>query len=321
MLHKRCVSRLLLVSVAVLGAAAPAAARAATHAPITTLEPGKLKVCLYAGFAPFASKVNGTWQGWDVDYLAAFAAANSLTFAVVEHDFNGIWLAPGQKLCDVAGTGISDTAERRKAAGDAAEWSNTYYGVVRTFLVRTEQFAHLTQVEDLRGRTAIVTKGSTANTDLCYRMAARKMHPCVKPGGDLPCSFPGFELKPSTDRSCVDVEYPQDNDEKTAAAAVANSGSDYSPFTYGGGYGSVQALVCERSAAQQLATVWPHCNMSSDGVNAYAEPFSFVVRAADSGLANALDCFIGANKYAGTPIPDLGCQRPPWTPQPAACTH
>jgi hypothetical protein len=318
MLRKTCVA-LLLVSAAALGAAAPATAHAAANGSITTLEPGTLKVCLYAGFAPFASKVNGQWQGWDVDYLSAFAAASSLKFVVVEHDFNGIWLAPGQKLCDVAGTGISDIAERRQAAGKDAVWSNTYYGVVRTFLVRTEQFANLAKVEDLRGRKAIITKGSTANTDLCYRMAARKLHPCVKPGGDQPCTFPGFDLKPATDKSCVDIEYPQDNDEGKAASAVANSGSDYSPFTYGGGYGSVQALVCQWSDTQRLATVWPHCNMSSNGINAYAEAFSFVVRAADAGLANALNCFIGANKYAGTPIPDLGCQRPPWTPPPAAC--
>ncbi len=310
---------LLLVAALTLGAAAPATLHAAAAGSITTLEPGTLKVCLYAGFAPFASKVNGTWQGWDVDFLAAFAAANSLKLEVVEHDFNGIWLAPGEKLCDIAGTGISDIAERRKAAGQAAVWSNTYYGVVRTFLVRTEQFTHLTQVEDLRGRTAIVTKGSTANTDLCYRMAASKLHPCAKPGVDQPCTFPGFALQPAGDKSCINIEYPQDNDEKKAAAAVAGSGGDYSPFTYGGGYGSIQALVCEGSATQQLATVWPHCNMSSDGVHAYAEPFSFVVRAADAGLANALNCFIGAHRYAGTPIPDLGCQRPPWTPEPAAC--
>jgi hypothetical protein len=319
-LRKTRAPLLPLALAAALAAAVPAAAHAAGAAPIKTLEPGKLKVCLYAGFAPFASKVNGQWQGWDVDYLTAFARANGLTFVVVEHNFDGIWLQPGENACDIAGTGISDTGDRRKATGSAAVWSNTYYGVVRTFLVRTEQLAHLTRVEDLRGRTAIITKGSTANTDLCYRMAARRLQPCVKPDGDQPCRFPGFDLKPTTDRSCVDIEYPRNNDEKNAATAVADSGSDYSPFTYGGGYGSVQTLVCE-AAGQKLATVWPHCNMSSDGTHAYAEPFSFVVRAADTGLANAINCFIGSNRYAGTPIPDLGCQRPPWTPQPAACSR
>jgi hypothetical protein len=36
--------------------------------------------------------------------------------------------------------------------------------VLRTFLVRTEQFANLSRIGDLRGRTVIVTKGSTSIT-------------------------------------------------------------------------------------------------------------------------------------------------------------
>lgn len=308
---------------AALAAGSPAAARAAGAAAFQTLEPGKLKVCLYAGFAPFASKdASGRWVGWDVDYLAAFAADQKLDLVVVEKGFAGIWLEPGNGACDIAGTGISDTADRRTATGKIGTWSNTYYHVVRTFLVRTEQFAKLSRIEDLGGKTVIVTKASTANTDICYRMAAAKLRPCEKPGGDQPCKFDGFDLKViprAQDPRCVTIEYPRNDEEKNAAADVANS-KDYSIFSYGGGYGSVQALVCDWGSTQALATVWPHCNMSSDSNNAYAEPFSFVVRTADSQLAHVLNCYVNNHKYAGTPIPDLGCRRPPWTPAPdTAC--
>jgi hypothetical protein len=299
-----------------LAASPQVTARAAGTPPFKTLEPGKLKVCLYAGFAPFASKSQkGEWRGWDVDYLEAFARAHGLDLVVIEKGFDGIWLQPEKDACDIAGTGISDTRERRDATGTAAVWSNTYYQVVRTYLVRTEQFAKLTRIDDLSGKTVIVTKGSTANSDLCYRMAADKLRPCEKPDGDQPCSFKDLDLKGTPrakDQRCVTIEYPRNDEEENAAQDVAKS-RDYSPFAYGGGYGSIQGLVCAQGMNQALATVWPHCNMASGG-KAYAEPFSFVVRAADSQLAHALNCYINGHAYMGTPIPDLDCQRPPWTP-------
>jgi hypothetical protein len=130
----------------------------------------------------------------------------------------------------------------------------------------------------------------------------------------------------------VFIEYPRNKQEICAAADLANNKIDPSdkdpgvPFAYGGGYGSVQDLSCGDGSGnddcsygeQALATIWPHCNMAEDG-NGYAEPFSFVVRAADTGLLQALNCFIQDQKkhpYAGTPIPVLSpdCPAPPWTP-------
>ena len=222
---------------------------------LKTLTSGKLTVCLYAGFAPFASKdKQGNWQGWDVDYLKAFAQANKLQFTVYEtKDFDGIWLEPGKNHCDIAGTGISDLQDRRTATGKLGEWSNTYYHVLRSFLVQTAEVPRLAKVEDLRGKKAIVTKGSTANSDLCYRMQGSNIHPCKKADGDHPCGFPGLEHFKETSRaqdpSCVFIEYPWMNEEKNAALDVAEGRSRDQdpglPFTYGGGYGSVQSLVCD----------------------------------------------------------------------------
>jgi Bacterial extracellular solute-binding proteins, family 3 len=292
-------------------------------------------VCLYAGFAPFAYKDDkGDWQGWDVSYLKGFAAANDLSFQPVEAaEFDNIWLLPGDGKCDIAGTGISDLKERREATSkNGGSWSNTYYHVLRAFVVRTADFPQLTRIEDLRGKKAIVTKGSTANSDLCYRMKAAGLHPCKKADGDHPCLFTGLENWPETSRqtdpSCVFIEYPWQNEEKCAGADVAKSYSrdqdPGTPFAYGGGYGSVQGLACDSSGSgdcsygvQTLATVWPHCNMASDG-KGYAEPFSFVVRSTEPGLLEALNCYINTHPYPGAPIPVLSpaCATPPWTPAP-----
>jgi hypothetical protein len=308
----------LIVALAVAAFAVPATA--ATSA-ITTLEKGTLKACLYPGFAPFAEKKkDGSWDGWDVTYLSGFAKANGLRLEIVEVPlFDGIWLEPGKGRCDVAGTSISDLKERRDATGGAGGtgvWSNTYYAVVRTFLVRTADFTRLTGAASLKGRQAIVTRGSTAHSDLCYRLHWAGLHVCRAAGGPSCAAFPGLDLKafPETDRrtdpSCVEIAYPRNDEEKNAAHDVAGAPAGGNPFTYGGGYGSIQTLVCD--SGQTLATVWPHCN-ATVGKKEYAEPFSFVTRAADTGLANALDCYIKSNAYSGTPIPDPGCASPPWT--------
>lgn len=283
----------------------PAAALAASlltpsagaAASITTIEPGTLQVCLYAGFAPFAYKENGIWQGWDVNFLKRFAKASSLDFKVVEKpEFKDIWLWPGEKKCDLAGTGISDTKERRAATGSAAKWSRTYYGVVRSFLVRTADYVNLKDVKSLRGKKVIVTPDSTADGDLRNRLQLAGVNVC------------SGQLQPS----CVQIGAPRNNDEENAAKDVLAGGPD-APFAYGGGYGSVQLLACKLGG---LAVVWPHCNMVKNGT-AYAEdhePFSFVVRVVEStSLLTALDDYIQKNGklYEGTAIPQLDC--PPKT--------
>ncbi len=326
-----------LAASTVMAARADEAPAMKTVTKVTTLKEGTLQVCLYPGFAPFAYKENGSWKGWDYDYVQGFAKAINLKLEVVEMKlFDEIWLKPGEKVCDIAATGISDTADRRKATGadrgkspdktdDIGCWSRAYYGVLRTFLVRTQDYARFNDVQDLAGTTVIVTKGSTANSDLCYRMKLANLSPCVREDLDRPCNFQGLQgFKETTrqeDGSCVDIEYPEDNDEAKAAVAVANLDNKTDPpFTYGGGYGSIQTLVCE-TKGQNLALVWPHCNMGSD-FQEYSEPFSFIVRAADTGLLAALNQYIEGLKYPGTSIPDLGCRTPPWTtaPQPEICS-
>jgi ABC-type amino acid transport substrate-binding protein len=248
---------------------------------ITTIKPGTLQVCLYPGFKPFAWKDGNTWKGWDVDYLTAFAKANHLAFnAVEETAFDNIWLRPGKNECDIAGTGISDTLDRRNATGSDGKWSATYYTVVRAFLVRTADKDKLKEIGDLRGKTVIVTAGSTADYDLRNRLQQANIK---------------------------DVTIESTNDEVEAAGKIRKGPQ----FAYGGGYGSVMDL-----ATDGLAGVWPHCNMVEVGkgeFKPYAEPFSFVVRAKSTGLLTALNGYIPKHKYEGTPNPaSVKCQNPPW---------
>jgi ABC-type amino acid transport substrate-binding protein len=247
-----------------------------------TLEPGVLKVCLYPGFAPFVSKdEKGQWAGWDVSYLEAFAKREKLTFQPVEvANFNGIWNLPGQGECDIAASGISDTEDRRKATGDAATWSQNYYRVVRSFVVRTADEGKLNGIEDLRDKTVIVTEGSTADLDLRNRL-----------------KIAGIES--------VTIETTPD--EEAAAIKVRDGGGV--PFAYGGGLGSNELLVEKLGG---LVVAWPHCNMLADGTEVN-EPFSFVVSARSSGLAADLDRYIAHPDapYEGGPGPDLKCPPAP----------
>ena len=249
---------------------------------IKTLEKCTLQVCLYPGFKPFTSweEKDPVWRGWDVVYLKAFAKSYGLTFKEVKIEaFLGIWKLPGgeRKACDIAAAGISDLPDRR-AESPGTTWSKTYYTVDRAYLVRDGDT--LDKVEDLAGKkvTVIVTKGSTADTDLQNRLRqARKAG--VKVDG-------------------VTVGYT--DQEAEAAKMVLNRKA----FAYGGGYGSVLALAPKGSG---LKVTWTHCNMVEASPNVfqeYAEPFSFVVRSADTGLPAALDRYISPqHPYPGTPNP------------------
>ena len=139
------------------GAGAGEARRGEATTTVTTIEPGVLKVCLYPGLAPFAIKGDDGWNGWDPEYLKAFAEQQGLTFQPVEvSTFNDIWVQPGNDECDVAGQSIA--------------WTDHHYSVARSLAVRTG--TKIDSVEDLAGTTVVTTKGATADIDLLSRIKA-----------------------------------------------------------------------------------------------------------------------------------------------------
>lgn len=270
----RAVPRVLAITTAIAVVSAGNPTSRADGTTSRTLEPGTLKVCLYAGFAPVSSKdPGGHFIGSDVDYLRAFAQSQRLAFQPVEMtDYIGIWEKPARGVCDIAAAGISDTPDRRAAAGRDSFWSQHYYSVLRAFLVRPSEADDLTGIDDLRGKTVIVTADSTADHDLRNRLARAGI----------------------TSTTIIGT-----TDEADAARLVRDAGQSAQPFAYAGGLVSVQFLA---SALGGLAVAWPHCNMLSDGTEV-EESFSFVVRALDAGLPEALDTFIATNPYPAASEP------------------
>ena len=254
---------LFVFGVVLAGCSASDADPEAAALPITTLSDGELTACLYSGFAPFSSiDENGEWIGWDVDYLADFAAAHGLQLKPVDQgSFDGIWQKPGQDICDVSGSGIGDTQERQDAS-PKTDWSNHYYTVTRAFAVRAGKADSLKDVTDLAKKTVIVTRASAADLDLEQQILQK----------DVPN---------------VTVEYTED--EVGAAQAVI----DGDAFAYGGGLGSIEYLVSQFPG--QLVVAWEHQILEPDGTNGN-ESFSFVMREDSAGLTDALNSYIDSHR-------------------------
>ena len=135
-----------------------------------TLVPGKLTVCTYGGFAPVCYKnAAGQLIGYDVSFLTRFAQQNGREIVLIEKEFDGIWKLPDANVCDVAGAGIMERPDRPK--GQGGTWSDPYFQVNRSLLVRTADKGAFDNYQTLSGKKIVVTRGSTADTD------ARKRYP------------------------------------------------------------------------------------------------------------------------------------------------
>lgn len=246
-------------------------ASAASADPVRTLAPGVLKVCLFPTFPPFSGQeADGRWTGWDVTFLTGFAAQLGLAFEPVGVPrYAGFWTKPGEDRCDIAAGGVADLPYRRAETGDKGIWSKTYTQVVRAFGVRAEDAGKLSSIADLAGRTVMVVEGSTAEIDLKNRAA----------------------------RAGVALTVIATSDDADNARRVRAGAGPDAPFAYGSGYGSV---VFFNDRLGEMALAWPHCLMLADGTLA-PERFAFIVRAASTGLAAALDRFIAdpAHPYPG----------------------
>ena len=241
-------------------ASSPALAQTGTPIPVTTLTPGTLTICTYPGFAPFTSFTSsGAWVGWDASFLTRFATQQGLAVKTVSVDpFDGMWKRPGEDQCDIAAAGIGNEPARR-AQSPGTTWSITYYEVIRAFAVR--KGSTLTGPQDLAGKTVIVTKDSTADQDIQQQI--RQHH--VKN---------------------VTVRY---TDNEGAAVKMVSRGK---VFAYGGGLGSIQY---QAKRFTNIRVAWPHRILLPNGKRG-TEPFSYPVRTADTGLIEALNAFIAANK-------------------------
>jgi ABC-type amino acid transport substrate-binding protein len=136
---------------------------------MTTIEPGVLNVVTYSGFAPVCAAKDGKAWGKDISFVERFAADNRLrTHFHILNEFEGIWRKPGEGSYDMAAAGITATPIRKETSKGVV-WSDNYFHVQRSFLIRSGDEGRLVTICDFKGRKIAVTKASTADDDLKVR--------------------------------------------------------------------------------------------------------------------------------------------------------
>ncbi|MFN8469959.1 MAG: ABC transporter substrate-binding protein [Caldilineaceae bacterium] len=133
---------------------------------MATLEPGRLRVASYAAFAPVCWREGGKAYGRDIDFLRAFAKEQGLELDVAFFEFDRIWERPGRGEVDIAAAGIAPLPERQ---APGVVWSEPYFTVRRSLIVRAADGERLATLDAFGGRTVGATRGSTADIDTVER--------------------------------------------------------------------------------------------------------------------------------------------------------
>lgn len=233
-------------------------------ASVTTLFPGQLTVCTYGGFAPVCYKnPAGQLIGLDVSFLTRFAESLGLAIMTIEKPFKDIWTWPGEDVCDIAGAGVMQRDDR--PTGPCASWSDAYFQVNRSLLVRAGDKAAFDDYEHLVGKRIVVTGKSTADID------AQKRYPHCR-------------------LLYVDIvaEGHPDAQEYIVKTLLAKHDAD----AFGEGDVSNQYLANKygKDIPGGLALADVHA------IDGLTETFNFIVRNASSGMLGRLNTFIAKNK-------------------------
>jgi polar amino acid transport system substrate-binding protein len=140
-----------------------AAGDAVDVAALGLIKEGALTVCTDAPYPPFEFQDEATeeWTGFDMDLMRAIATnIGDLGLEVTVQPFDGIWLAPKAKTCDIVASAMTITEER--AAN--ALFTDPYFDADQSLLVRTEDAATITSLEALAGKKLAVQTGTTGET-------------------------------------------------------------------------------------------------------------------------------------------------------------
>jgi polar amino acid transport system substrate-binding protein len=127
------------------------------------ITPGTLTVGTYTGFAPVSwCDDDGTARGRDIDFLRAFAAKWNLNIVFQFFPFDHLWKRPSNNEIDISAAGIAPL-ESRNTPG--VVWSEPYYTVQRSLLIRAADRQQYTTMADFTDKKILVTTGSTAQLD------------------------------------------------------------------------------------------------------------------------------------------------------------
>lgn len=124
---------------------------------LRTVTAGKLTVCTDIPYAPFEFEQDGKVVGIDAEIMRALGGRLDLGIEFRDTDFDGIFAALKAGNCDVIASSVSITEERQKEF----DFSNGYYDIVQSLLVRKADEATYKDLPDLRGRTVAVQSGTT----------------------------------------------------------------------------------------------------------------------------------------------------------------
>jgi ABC-type amino acid transport substrate-binding protein len=236
---------------------------------VATVFPGRLTVCTYGGFAPVCYKnPAGQLIGLDVSFLTRFSERLGLAIQTIEKPFDGIWTQPSANACDVAGAGVMRRDDR--PVGPGGSWSDAYFQVERSLLVRAAEQPEFDDYRTLRDRKIVVTRGSTADID------AHKRYPHCK------IQFVDEVAKGQPDAQEYIVK-------KLIAHHLADA--------FGEGDVSNRYLrdKYRGDVPGGLALADVHA------IDGMTETFNFIARNASSGVLDRLNAFIAANKGCYAP--------------------
>ncbi len=137
-------------------------------AALETIRKGKLTVCVDVPYAPFEYEEAAELTGIDIDLVEAVAKTVDLEADFRDTDFDGIFPALAASNCDMIASSVSITEERRKTNN----FSDGYYEIQQSLLVRKEDATRYTDFATLAGRT-IGVQSETTGADYAKAEAAK----------------------------------------------------------------------------------------------------------------------------------------------------
>ena len=151
----------MLVGVAMLGTLLTGCGKSDTDASKTAKAPEDKTyvIACDAKYAPFSFEENGKYRGIDVEILAAVAKIEGFKYELKPMDFSGIIPAikAGQIDGSIAGMNVT---EKRK---ESVDFSDGYIKSGSSIVVSSSN-TDINALDDLKGKTAAVKKGTTGAT-------------------------------------------------------------------------------------------------------------------------------------------------------------
>jgi polar amino acid transport system substrate-binding protein len=133
---------------------------------LDTVAKGKLTVCTDIPYPPFEYEDNGRVVGIDADLMRAIGGRLGLAVEFRDTDFDGIFAAAQAGQCDLVASSVSITDERKQTL----DFSDGYYEIVQSMLVRKADEAKYKDFASLRGRT-IGVQSETTGADFAKEQA------------------------------------------------------------------------------------------------------------------------------------------------------